>query len=207
MLPFFEGVLLGSTLAVLFGPALFSLLQTSVHRGPRAGVLLALGIIGSDITIVLLCYMGVTQLLMDDRNYLFLGLLSGIIMIVFGLVTYTRKVHDMDNGNGLKVNMPGPLTFLLKGYFLNIANPFIWIFWISLMVGISANYDQDKPAILAFFAGALVTILATDFAKVVIANRIKKFLTITIMTWVNRIVGIILCFFGVVLIARVCFNF
>ncbi|MBE0661644.1 MAG: LysE family transporter [Bacteroidales bacterium] len=207
MLPFFEGVLLGLTLAVLFGPALFSLLQTSVHRGPRAGVLLALGIIGSDITIVLLCYMGVTQLLVNDRNYLFLGLLSGIIMIIFGIVTYTRKVLDVENGNGLKDKMPGPLTFLLKGYFLNIANPFIWIFWISLMVGISANYDQDKTAILAFFAGALVTILATDFAKVAIANRIKKFLTIAIMTWVNRIVGIILCFFGVVLIARVCFNF
>jgi threonine/homoserine/homoserine lactone efflux protein len=207
MLPFFEGVLLGLTLAVLFGPALFSLLQTSVHRGPRAGMLLALGIIGSDITIVLLCYMGVTQLLVNDRNYLFLGILSGIIMIAFGLFTYTRKVLDMDNGNGPKDKMPGPLTFLLKGYFLNIANPFIWIFWISLMVGISANYDQYKPAILAFFTGALVTILATDFAKVAIANRIKKFLTIAIMTWVNRLVGIILCFFGVVLIARVCFNF
>jgi len=207
MFPFFEGVLLGSTLAVLFGPALFSLLQTSVHRGSKAGVLFALGIIGSDITIVMLCYMGVTQLLMNERNYLFLGLLSGIIMIIFGLITYSRKVHGLDSSNGMKDKMPGPLTFLLKGYFLNIANPFIWVFWISLMVGISANYDQDKPAILAFFSGALVTILATDFAKVAIANRIKKFLTVAIMTWVNRIVGIILCFFGVVLIARVCFNF
>jgi threonine/homoserine/homoserine lactone efflux protein len=207
MFPFVEGILLGLTLAVLFGPALFTLLQTSIHRGFRAGMLIATGIILSDLAIVMLCYFGVTQLLMNQRNYLVLGLLSGLILIGFGLVTFNRKASGLNNNNGAIERMPGATTFIFKGFLLNFANPFIWIFWISLMVGISANYDQNKTAILIFFAGALITIFGTDIAKVIIANRIKRFLTITFMTWVNRVVGVILCSFGVVLIVRVCLNY
>jgi threonine/homoserine/homoserine lactone efflux protein len=207
MYPFIEGILLGLTLAVLFGPALFTLLQTSIHRGFRAGMLIATGIILSDLAIVMLCYFGVTQLLMNQRNYLVLGLLSGLILIGFGLVTFNRKASGLNNNNGANEKMPGATTFILKGFLLNFANPFIWIFWISLMVGISANYDQNKTAILVFFAGALITIFGTDIAKVIIANRIKQFLTITFMTWVNRLVGVILCSFGIVLIVRVCLNY
>lgn len=207
MYPFIEGILLGLTLAVLFGPALFTLLQTSIHRGFRAGMLIATGIILSDLAIVMLCYFGVTQLLMNQRNYLVLGLLSGLILIGFGLVTFNRKASGLNSNNGVNEKMPGATTFMLKGFLLNFANPFIWIFWISLMVGISANYDQNKTAILVFFAGALITIFGTDIAKVIIANRIKQFLTITFMTWVNRLVGVILCSFGIVLIVRVCLNY
>jgi threonine/homoserine/homoserine lactone efflux protein len=207
MYPFIEGILLGLTLAVLFGPALFTLLQTSIHRGFRAGILIATGIILSDLAIVMLCYFGVTQLLMNQRNYLVLGLLSGFILIGFGLVTFNRKASGLNSSNGGNEKMPRATTFILKGFLLNFANPFIWIFWISLMVGISANYDQNKTAILIFFAGALITIFGTDIAKVIIANRIKRFLTITFMTWVNRVVGVILCSFGVVLIVRVCLNY
>lgn len=206
MYPFIEGILLGLTLAVLFGPALFALLQTSIHRGFRAGAFIAAGIILSDLTIIMLSYLGVTQLLMNQRNYVFLGLLSGIILIVFGLVTFNRKAGALGNNNGETEKMPTVTTFLLKGFFLNFANPFIWLFWISLTVGISANYGQDKSDILIFFAGALLAIFGTDIAKVIIANRIKRFLTITFMTWVNRIVGVILCSFGIVVIVRVCLN-
>lgn len=44
MTPFLEGIILGITLAVLLGPALFALVQTSIHRGFRAGMRLAFGI-------------------------------------------------------------------------------------------------------------------------------------------------------------------
>jgi threonine/homoserine/homoserine lactone efflux protein len=203
MFPFIEGILLGLTLAVILGPAFFTLLQTSIYRGVKAGMLIASGIVLSDLAIVMLSYFGVTQLLMNQRNHLFLGLASGIILIAFGLVTYKRRACDFGNSNGNQEKPPSLATYLLKGFFLNFANPFIWVFWISLMVGISANYDQSKPMILTFFAGALLAIYGTDLAKVMIANRIKRFLTEGLMAWVNRIVGVVLCSFGTILILRV----
>jgi threonine/homoserine/homoserine lactone efflux protein len=48
--PLIEGVILGLTLAMFFGfgPALFALLQTTIHRGFISGLMLAIGIFLSD---------------------------------------------------------------------------------------------------------------------------------------------------------------
>lgn len=206
MHPFLEGIILGLTLAVIFGPALFTLLQTSIHRGAKGGMLIACGIILSDLAIVLLSFFGVTQLLMNQRNNFILGLASGIILIIFGLVTYHRRSNKFNDANSIPEKAPRPMTYILKGFFLNFANPFIWVFWISLMVGINANYEQNSSAVVAFFSGALFAIFGTDMAKVLIAYRIKRFLTPPIMNWVNRIVGGVLIVFGSVLIIRACLS-
>ena len=93
--PFAEGIFLGLTLAIFFGfgPALFALLQTSMHRGFLSGVWLAVGIFLSDLALVALCFMGAIQIISKPENNLAFAIISGIILIVFGIVTYTRKVY------------------------------------------------------------------------------------------------------------------
>ena len=44
--------------AALLGPGFFALLQTSIHRGFRAGMCLSIGIFLSDVFVLLLCYFG-----------------------------------------------------------------------------------------------------------------------------------------------------
>jgi threonine/homoserine/homoserine lactone efflux protein len=207
MHPFFEGVILGLTLAMLLGPALFALLQTSIHRGLKSGFFLALGIFCSDITLVAFTYLGAVQLLSNERNYLLAGITGGVILIIFGIYTFVRKVHIDENNKLMEMKIPGPFTYLAKGYFLNIMNPFVWFFWISVMVGIGSNYGADKQEVISFFAGTLTTIFGTDVLKVVIANRIKHYLNPKLLILINRIVGILLAIFGVFLIIRVIFQF
>jgi threonine/homoserine/homoserine lactone efflux protein len=208
MNPFFEGVILGFTLAMLLGPALFTLLQTSIHRGVKSGFFLALGIFMSDITIVIFTYLGAVQLLSNERNYILAGISGGIILILFGMYTFVRKVHIDENNNLIEAKkVPGLMTYILKGFFLNIMNPFVWFFWISVMVGIGSNYGADKPAVTSFFMGTLFTIFGTDVLKVVIANKIKHYLNPKLLILINRIVGILLAIFGIFLILRVIFKF
>jgi len=59
-----EGTILGLSLAFLFGfgPAFFALIQTGIHRGFWAGVLLAIGIIINDLVIVVLSLLGSKRL-------------------------------------------------------------------------------------------------------------------------------------------------
>ena len=95
MNPFLQGVLVGLTFAVLLGPAFFSLIQTSIHRGFRSGVFLAIGIFVSDLTALILAYFGATQFLGNDprENTLF-SIIGGIILIIFGTFTFIRKVKN-----------------------------------------------------------------------------------------------------------------
>ena len=202
MNPFLEGIILGMTLSVLLGPALFALIQTSIQWGFRSGMQLAIGIFFSDITLVFLCFIGALQIISTDSNRLIFGLIAGSILIGYGVVNFVRNTkikQNNSNGNGIRKKWT---TYILKGYFLNIANPYVWLFWITVTVGVTSDYGDNTKSAIFFFSGVLLTIFATDIVKVYISKRIKTLLKPTIVKRMNQVVGILLFFFGVVLIGR-----
>ncbi len=206
MHPFLNGILIGLTLALLVGPALFVLLQTSVHRGFKAGLLIALGIFLSDLTVIILTYQGFSQILGEDpRQNFYFSLIGGLILIIFGTVTFTRKPEESvkkDNDDE-DIKVPGPMIYILKGYFLNIANPGVWFVWITAMVGVSSNYGVNSNGIIYFFAGAILTILSTDTLKCFVAHQLKGILTNHVIGLLNKAVGILLVAMGIFLVIDV----
>jgi len=206
MHPLLQGIILGLTLSALLGPALFTLLQTSIHRGVKSATVLAFGIFLSDVFVVYLAFMGALQLINQRNNYILAGIVGGLILIGFGLYTFYHKIHIDENNKAIEVRVAGPLTYILKGFFLNIMNPFVWFFWISAMVGVSSTYGDDKHGIMMFFIGTLATVFVSDVLKVFIASKIKAHLNANILVRVNHFVGILLVGFGIFLIIRVFFQ-
>ncbi len=212
---FFEGILLGLTLATFFGfgPAFFALVQTSIHRGFWPAVLLAFGIFLNDVIMVVLCLMGAVQIVTAPSNYFWFAISSGVILIIFGLVTFTRKVSE-PNENAeedmelpVKMNEPRWFTYIAKGFFMNIVNPFVWIFWVGVVVGISARMGGDETRLTTFFSGTLVTVLLSDLLKAYGAYSIKRFFTQIMIRLLNKIAGIGLIIFGLFLIGKVIFDY
>jgi threonine/homoserine/homoserine lactone efflux protein len=201
-----EGMLLGLTLAFFIGPAFFALIQTSIHRGLKSGLLLAIGIFFSDLALLIFCIFGFSRIITDEQNALYFGLVGGIMLITFGIVTFQRKSH-MDNGEVQQIKKPGPMTYILKGFFMNFANPFIWFFWMGIVALVTSNYVDSPRHVYIFFAGSLFTVLTTDFIKCFISHKIKRHLNNLILSRLNHIVGIVLTVFGIVLIVRVFLQF
>ncbi|MBG0781395.1 MAG: LysE family transporter [Bacteroidales bacterium] len=211
---FFEGIILGLTLATFFGfgPAFFALVQTSIHRGFGPAVLLAIGIFFNDVLMVVLCLMGAVQIVTAPSNYLWFGISSGVILIIFGLVTFSRKVSEPNENSEedmkLPVKVKGPrwFTYIAKGFFMNIVNPFVWIFWVGVVVGISARMGGDETRLTSFFSGTLITVLLCDLLKAYGAYSIKRFFTQKMIGLLNKIAGIGLIIFGLFLIGKVIFD-
>lgn len=203
MAPLLEGVLLGLTLAIMLGPAFFTLLQTAIHRGFQSGAILSAGIFLSDVTLVLLAHYGASKIIGDESNYLYFGFIGGIVLIAFGIYTFTRKVLPAEEEKALDIARPSPLTYLFKGYVLNITNPFLWLFWLSVVVSVSSNYGVNNTQVWVFFSGLLGTVLLTDLLKSFAAGLIKGFLTPRVLTIINRVVGVFLVLFGLLLMIRV----
>jgi len=206
MSPFLQGVLVGMTFAVLLGPAFFALIQTSIQRGFRSGFFLAIGIFISDLAALILAYLGATRFLGHDprENFLF-SIIGGIILIIFGTFTFIRKVKPQSSvkDGSVNNNVSKPYVYITKGFFLNAANPGMWFIWITVVVSITANFGVNTRAIYLFLIGILSTIFGTDVFKCFISNQIKHYLNHKVMTWMNRIVGIILIGFGTYLIINV----
>ena len=118
--PLIEGVILGLTLSIFFGfgPALFALLQTTIHRGFISGLMLAIGIFLSDLVLVGLCFVGAIQIISKPENNLAFAIISGIVLIIFGIVTYTRPVQLNSDGDEIKIKAPWLGTYIFKGFFL-----------------------------------------------------------------------------------------
>lgn len=186
---------------------MFSLIQTSIHRGLYRGILLASGIFLSDLALVILCYLGALQVFGSERNYIMFGIIGGIILVIFGIVTFLRKVHITPENTIIKVKMPGPFTYIFKGFFLNFANPFVWLFWVSVMVTVSSRAGGTTTDTQAFFAGTLITIFSTDILKVLIASRLKRYLKPRVLIFINHAVGILLVIFGIYLVVRTFIHF
>ena len=90
--PLFEGIILGLTVAISIGPALFALLQTSIKHGIKIGIFLAAGIFVSDLTLVVGFYFGASAIVTNPKYHLVLGVIGGIVMSVYGIYTFFKKV-------------------------------------------------------------------------------------------------------------------
>lgn len=205
---FLSGILLGLTMAIMLGPALFSLLQTSIHRGFRAGMYMTFGIFLSDVLLVALSYLGVSSIITERDNTIIFGVIGGVVMILFGLFTF-RKKSPIKASPELEVPLPvepvKPIKYMIKGFLLNILNPFLLIFWMGWMAYVGNTFGPHSTETLVFFAGTLITVFSTDILKCFIAGRLKQYLKPRIITIVNYILAATLIILGIYMIFRVTY--
>ena len=197
----FEGILLGITLAILIGPSFFALIQTSISNGFRSGLALAFGIFLSDILCVFLAYFGASQFLGDPENKEIMGIMGGSILIAFGAFHAFRKKKI--EGTGIEIeNVNFPLT-VVKGFFLNILNPFVLVFWLGAITVVSSKDNFSVSYLITFFSGTLLTVFATDVLKSYVALKLLNALKPDTLVKLNKIAGVILMGLGISLILRV----
>jgi threonine/homoserine/homoserine lactone efflux protein len=204
---FIEGTVLGLSLAFLFGfgPAFFALIQTGIYRGFIPGILLAIGIFLNDLLIVSLSILGATTIMGGVDNFSLIGIFGGALLIIFGIFTYRKKTEIEDAEKNTNIKTPHPLIYIGKGFLLNAVNPFVWIFWISIIVGITARFSADTSKLILFFSGTLSVVLITDIIKTFAASRFKRFITYKFLILINKIAGIAISGFGIFLILRSLF--
>jgi len=211
-----SGFILGLTLAVVLGPAFFTLLQTSILRGFRIGMFMALGIMISDLTLITLSFLGVSQLISSDKYSTVFGIIGGMILLAYGAYVFRKKtvyseteINKLEKkGSGIFSDQPSkPYVYVIKGYFLNLINPFLLIFWMGVMGYVATEYNSDIKKLAVFFGVALGTVFSTDLLKCFVANQIKRFLRPNILAFINRALGILIFIFGGYLIVKTLISF
>jgi threonine/homoserine/homoserine lactone efflux protein len=191
--PVIKGISFGLLLAIMLGPVFFALLQTSLHEGFKAGAYLAFGVFLSDTAVVTLCYTFASFIRMVDSHHTAMSWVGGILLIGFGVFNFFHKIKLKEVDDDKKTVHA---HFVLKGFLLNMLNPAVFFFWLGVTSLVSTKDGYTRAHEITFFACTLITVLSTDLLKSFIAHRIKNFLKPNVMTWMNRIIGIILVVFG-----------
>jgi len=197
--PVLSGIGFGLLLTVLVGPVFFTLLQTALHEGFRAGVHLASGVLISDVCWIIVAYVFASQLDLAGEYKLVAGWIGGLMLMAFGLATFLTKVKVKEvDDNKRTVHA----KFMAKGFLLNSLNPAVPLFWLGVITVVKTKEDYSILHESVFFGCVLVTVFSTDLFKSFIAHRLKKLLQPIVLIWVNRIVGIVLIGIGLNMILK-----
>jgi threonine/homoserine/homoserine lactone efflux protein len=185
-----------------FGPAFFALINTGIKYGYRTGSLLAVGVVASDMLLcvlsIFLVHYGATNYIHDEKTQRFMGIVAGVILIIFGSLYFRKPVSSTDVTIDVKV--PSAPFMLLKGFFLNSLNPAVWLLWLANVTTISKSFNFSIRKMFVYFGIMLALVLLVELGKVSAANRLKKLLTPRIMHNINVVTGVLLVIFGMGLI-------
>lgn len=206
----YQAIVIVLLLTFSFGPAFFALINTGIKFGYKTGSFLAAGVVLSDfflcLLVCVLVHFGMANLLHSEKTQTFFAIIGGIILIVFGAFFFKKIPVKTDDVIEIENQLPSPKLMLLKGFFLNLFNPTVWLLWLANVTAISKTLDYSMVKMVLFFSIVLATVLFVELFKVKLAGKIKNYLTNKIMTIVNYITGSALIIFGLILIYNHYFN-
>tara|TARA_B100000787_G_scaffold130249_1_gene99140 strand:+ start:1910 stop:2584 length:675 start_codon:yes stop_codon:yes gene_type:complete len=197
---------IGFFMAFMIGPVFFTLIQTSILKGARAAISFDLGVVLSDLSFILIAYYGSRSLLekiKDDPRIFFI---SGLVLIIYGLITYLEKEKKKEvlaSAKALNIGIKNNyLRLFFKGFFLNFINVGVLAFWLGIVLVIGPILKMDQPSIFCYFGTILTSYFLTDLGKIFLAKKLKTKMTPLVINQTKKIMGIILIFCGVFLMLK-----
>jgi threonine/homoserine/homoserine lactone efflux protein len=198
-----QGALLGLGLAIMVGPIFIALMQTSIEKGGRAGLMVGLGIWVSDVLFVTVAYYFIHKIshIVNDATFTFwMGLLGGFILIVFGISAMVKQVDVVIDRPSFSAK--SLFNYWSKGFLVNTVNPFTFIFWISVISTYVIRQKVTPYEAGVFLTSIIVVIIITDALKVILAKSIRKRLDEKLISLLIKGAGLVLLLFGIALIVR-----
>lgn len=203
---FKNAFLIGFFMSFMIGPIFFMLIQTSILKGARAAISFNLGVVFGDLCFIFIAYYGSRTLLEKIKNDPRLFFIGGLVLIIYGLITYLNKQNKKEAIESSKIiNVPvknNYISLFLKGFFLNFINIGVLAFWLGTILIIGPTLDMQQNAIFLYFGIILSTYFLTDTIKIFLAKQLKNKLTPSLIHRIKKTMGIILIVFGFFLMLK-----
>ncbi|WP_422089726.1 LysE family translocator [Tenacibaculum ovolyticum] len=200
-----DAFFIGFVMSFMIGPVFFMLIKTSILKGARAAIAFDIGVILGDISFMLIAYYGSRSLLEKIKDDPRLFLVGGLILIVYGLITYLDK-NNKKEGEAVPevkiIESNNYLKLLLKGFALNFINVGVLATWLGVIIVIGPTLDMNPTSIFWYFATILLGYALTDLGKILLAKQLKSKLTPLVIYRIKRGMGVLLIVFGALIMLK-----
>ncbi len=206
ILPLFKGIGLGIIISILsFGPAFFTLIHSGITGGKKHGVRVALGIFLSELTMMLVCFLGLSHIFTLPEFQLIFSLVAAVSIVYIGVKGVAKKYETFIES--IQVKTTGKESFL-KGFLMNLLNPFVLMVWLGLLATVSAEYDHSdvhyQSSILINLLAILLTLFGMDLGKVLLSDYLGKKMSNRVYFYVNKYFGLVLLLIGAYFFYHFC---
>lgn len=201
-----NGIPLGIFLSFMIGPVFFVLLETSITKGFRAAFFFDLGVVLADVFFIGVAYLGSYRLIQSLKDDPALFIFGGIIMLTYGLISFfklrkARKNIDED-AEVVELIKKDYFSLFIKGFLLNFINIGVLGFWLLIIITFVPKLQMEVTNVVWFFTTVIVSYLATDVGKILLAKQLRNKLTPINIIKIKKISSILLVVFGIVLLIQ-----
>jgi threonine/homoserine/homoserine lactone efflux protein len=198
------GFIIGVLLALPIGPVNLLGLQRAAERGFVGGMAAGLGIMLGDGLIALGAALGVNAISGAMRDYrTAIQIAGGLALVIAGAKLYLTKPEFMPQGDAEKATIKDYVWDIPKTFFLTITNPGAVLGLVTIFGGVSSfvevsSYIDAFTMVAAIMGGSFAYWLAVSQQ----ISSWRHLLDEARMGQINRVAGLILIGFGVLLIAE-----
>lgn len=194
----------GLILAFSFGPVFFTLIETSITKGFRAGLSFDLGAMFADIIFLLIAIFSTSQILDKLKDDPALYIFGGVLMLAYGIITYvqtSRSIFKIVREHYAVVVKKNLGSLFLKGFLLNFVNFGVLAGWIGILI-IATTSTGSTQHMYLFLTIVLVTFFSIDVLKILLAKKLKNRMTPRFIISTKRWISILIMGFGVLLLLQ-----
>lgn len=189
------GILFGITAGFSPGPLLALVVSETLEHGIGAGVKVALAPIITDIPIIMIALLTLTQLPGIDHVLGVISLIGACYVMYMGYENIRNKMRK----NNKEEKTPRSLR---KGVLANTLSPHPYLFWFTVgapMVTKSLSLNAVAPVL--FIGGFYSLLVGAKIFLAVLVGRSKSFLSDKAYVYTMKFLGLALVIFSIVLFA------
>ena len=195
-----KGFVLGLVVSVPLGPIGALCIQRTISKSYKAGLLAGLGAATADLVYALIAGFGVSVIidwLMRARKWIQTG--GSIIFIVMAYkVFYTNPAIQLRRSRSRKNY---PLEDFMSTFLLTFSNPTPVFVFMAAFAGFIIHDEVNYHDIILSIAGVLIGCLGWWVTLASVVNLFRSRIRLRHLMWVNKITGIVVFAFALVLLA------
>lgn len=191
-----KGFLTGIALSLMLGTVFFALIKNSIAYGYKTGILIAIGVICSDIIFISLALLS-SDFAMFLKTYVKeISIVGGCLLVIFGIFMFLNSKPKNTDGPMFEKKTNSKFYFISSGFLINAVNPVNFFSWLSISTLLTVNYNFNITEKTVFFSGSLISTFLVEFLIAFGAFRIKPYIKPSLFTIINKISGVIFILFG-----------
>ncbi|MBL1141085.1 MAG: LysE family translocator [Proteobacteria bacterium] len=190
----FIGSLLGLSAGIAPGPLLMLVISETLQHDIKAGIKVALVPLLTDLPIIMLALFLSTTL--TELNYILgsISIVGGCFILYLAYNNLCIEAVELDEQ---EIKNPGSL---IKGMLANVLSPHPYLFWLTVGAPIvSKTMNNNFFIALLFILSFYFCLIGSKITLAILAGKSKSFLAGAPYIYTMKFLGIILCFFAIML--------
>jgi threonine/homoserine/homoserine lactone efflux protein len=198
---FKNGLATGLLLQFAIGPVFFFIANLTIQRTFLDGIVAVLAVTIVDYLYISLAILGVGKLLERKKVKKNFGIISSIVLIIFGLIII-KDVISSDISTNANTTSSNLLTSFTSIFFLTLSSPMTIVFFTSLFAtkAVELNYTKQELLFFGLSTGSATFIFLGT--SVILFSLIGGAIPIMLIRLLNILVGILLIGYGTVRLVK-----